>query len=335
MSDSLSLVYAGVPYEDRVGALFRSEIQPAGVRLVCIPFDDVADLFRRMSVHMEFPVAEMSVASTARMIGRGTSSVVALPVFLSRAFRHSQIYVRLDAGIGEPRDLEGKRLGVIEYEMTAAVWIRGLLADDYDVDLSSIRWFTGGWEQLSTKHRSDQVYPGVDLTRVQDRSLVELFTAGDLDGVIGPKAPSALQTHPEVIGRLFPDYRAVETEYFRRTQIYPMMHHVVIRREIYEENRWLPEVLVDAFSRSKAAGSQRLWDHDKPAVMHPWIVDELSNLQNTIGVVDPFAYGVPANLDMLNTLLRYCNEQGLTPKQLSVEDVYAPEILDWVEVEGS
>lgn len=331
MPDSLNLVYAGVPYEDRVGALFRSEIRPDGVRLLCVPFHDVADLFRRMSANLEFPIAEMSVASTARMIGRGGSSLVALPIFLSRAFRHSQIYIRLDAGIDEPIDLSGKRLGVIEYEMTAAVWIRGILADDYEVDLESIHWFTGGWEQPSTKHRSDQTYPGIQLTRVQDRSLVELLTLGELDGLIGPKAPSALKTHPQTVGRLFPDYRSVETEYFYRTQIYPMMHHVVIRREIYDENPWLPEVLANAFSEAKAVGLKRLWDYDKPAVMHPWIIDEMNKLRDTLGVSDPFAYGIPANLDALNTLLRYCRDQGLTPKKLSVEDIYVSEILEWSE----
>lgn len=331
MNERLKLVYAGVPYEDRVGALFRGEAQPDGVTLECLPFHDVADLFRRMSVFSEFPVAEMSIASTARMVGQGDSAFVALPIFLSRAFRHSQIYVRRDAEIDHPADLAGKRIGVIEYEMTAAVWIRGILSDDHHVNPSSIHWYTGGWEQPSTKHRSDHTYPGVELTRVRDRSLIDLLMVGELDGVIGPKAPTAFSTTSNVISRLFADYRTVETDYFRRTGIYPMMHHVVIRREIYEENRWLALSLLDAFSRAKAAGLARLGDYDKPAVMHPWIIDDLRRLKDQLGVQDFFPYGIPANVGAIDTLLRYCAEQDITPGQLSIRDLYAEEIIDWAE----
>ncbi|MQB01302.1 MAG: ABC transporter substrate-binding protein [Actinobacteria bacterium] len=327
----LKVAYAGVLYDDRVGALFRGDVDVPDVDLTCIAFRDVADLFRRVATFAEFPVAEMSLATTARMIGNGDSRFTAVPVFPSRAFRHSQIYIRLDRGIENPQDLAGKRIGVIEYEMTAALWIRGMLSDDFGVDAQSIDWYTGGWEQPAKKSRVGHDVEGIPLTRITDTSLVAMLADGALDAVIGPKAPSAFHERPDVVGRLFPGYRAVEEDYYRRTRMFPIMHHIVIRREIDEEHPWLATTLADAFARSKEVGRRFLLDFDKPAVMHPWIVDDIERLGEVFGEQDPFAYGVEPNRHVLDTALRYCHEQGLTPKQLSMEDVYARTVLDWHE----
>jgi 4,5-dihydroxyphthalate decarboxylase len=268
----LHMRYAGVSYYDKTRALERGEVVPDGIDFEYVQFEDVAELFRVVAQNPEeFDCAEMSTSTLTLMISRGDDRLVGIPVFTSKAFRHSQVYVNTGSGIDRPEDLTGKRVGVPEYQMTAAVWIRAFLQHDYGVAPGEIHWLTGG---LETPDYSERLHheppPGVTIELIPaGKTLEEMLDSGEID---------ALAT-----GRLFPDYRAVEEEYLRRTGIYPIMHTVVLQRKIYEANPWAPVALADAFEEARHHGRDRLRDLDTLAVMHPWIAAELEELK------EPFA----------------------------------------------
>lgn len=333
--NALSLRYAGVSYLDRTRAIERGEVQPDGVELSFVEFTRVGDLFRRMVQDAEFEVAEMSLSTLCMLVSRGDDRLVGIPVFPSRAFRHSQIYVHRSSGIREPADLAGRRIGVPEYQMTAAVWIRAHLEHEYGVPPSAIRWQVGGLKTPEYQERLSHGVPDdVTLERIPaDRALEPMLAAGELDGMIHAHAPDPFREgNPDVV-RLFPDYRAVEADYFRRTRVFPIMHTVVVRRDVYEASPWVARALLDAFEESKRRGRARLRDMDTLAVMHPWLADEVDTVTEAFGG-DPFAYGFGANLHVLEALAGYSHEQGLSARRVDPHEVFAPETHDWVAPSG-
>jgi 4,5-dihydroxyphthalate decarboxylase len=324
------ITYAGVSYFDRTRALESGEVKPGDTDLRYLPFTDVAELFRRMAQDVEFDASEMSLSTYVMMKSRGDDRLVGIPVFPSRAFRHSQIYVHKASGIEKPEDLRGRRVGVPEYQMTAALWIRGILADEYGVTQDEIPWLTGGlWKpQFHERLRHDPP-PGVTIDRIPlDRTLEQELEDGGIDALVTAHAPKPFREGSPNVGRLFPNYREVEEAYFRKTRLFPIMHLVVLRRDVYERSPELALQLLEAFHEAKRRARARLRDLDTLAVNHPWIAAEVDEMDELFGA-DPFAYGMEANRAVVEAVARYSVTQGLAEREVSVEELFAPETHEW------
>ncbi|GAC1657875.1 MAG: ABC transporter substrate-binding protein [Acidobacteriaceae bacterium] len=325
----LSLTYAGDHYPDRTYALETGSVQPDGINLkyVHVP---IGDLFRRMAQDAEFPASEMSMSSLIRMRSRGDSRLVAIPVFPLRAFRHSQIYVHAAAGLDAPSDLRGKNIGISGYQMTAALWQRALMQHEYGIAPEQIHWWTGGLKTPEYREPLAHDVPSrVQLDRIPaDKALEGMLETGELDGLFAASAPEPFQRHSPNVRRLFADYRPVEEAYFRKTGFFPIMHTVVIRRDVYEANQWLVISLLDAFQEAKRRGVRRLAELGTLSVTHPWIGYEIDRIKQLFGR-DPFVYGVENNRAILEAMTKYHYEQGLSKHKVDPEELFAPEALHW------
>ena len=323
----MRLRFNGVAY-DRTLPLISGEVQPEGIEL-----DYVVDLpnpiFRRMFATDEFDASELSSSNFIIERARGDRRFVALPIFPSRCFRHNGIYVNVNAGIERPEDLRGKRMGIPEYFQTANFWIRAFLQHDYGVEPSSIQWRYGGVETPYWAERLEHpTPPGIDLQRIPaDRSLVQMLEAGELDALALTHSPKLFVDASPKIRRLFPDYRPVEEDYFRRTGFFPIMHTVVIRRDVYEANRWVATSLLRAFQEAKEVGRRRMRNMDVLAVSDPWWETELEAVDSVFGG-DAFPYGFAANASILEAMTQFSSEQGLSQRKLDPAELFAPETLD-------
>ncbi len=311
---------------DRVRPLMDGSVVPNGIELTFLNMI-VEETFFRMLRHREFDVAELSMSSYTVSLTRPERPFVAIPVFPSRFFRHSCIYVSADAGIREPKDLIGKRIGTPEYQMTAPVWIRGILQDHYGVPVDSVTYVTGGEEQpnrdekirldLPTNIRVERIGAGDTLAR--------MLADGRIDALHTARKPSTFDGVR--VNRLFPDFVPVEQAYWRETGIFPIMHVVAIRRDVYEANRWIAMNLFQAFRQAQALCYEGLKETAALKGMLPWFN---AHVEDTIAMMgeDFWPYGVESNRATLETFLRYHHEQGLSPKKLDIEDMFAPETLE-------
>ncbi len=326
----LSITYAGAEYLDRTRALQFGLVSPEGVDLTYLPINNVGELFRRMAQDAEFDVSEMSMSTLMVMVSQGDDRLVGIPVFPSRAFRHSQIYIHARSGIQEPEDLAGRNVGVPEYQMTAALWQRALLQHEYGVAATDVHWWTGGLKTSEYHERHHHSLPeGVTLDRIPaDKALEPMLEAGEIDAILHAHAPESFRDGSPNVARLFPNYRDEEMDYYRRTGLFPIMHTVVVRRDIYEANPWIVESLLDAFEASKQLGYARMRDLDTLAIGHPWAADEWDSVRAEFGG-DPFAYGFEANLDLLEAMTQYSEEQGLSDRKLDPIELFAPEAVAW------
>jgi len=310
---------------DHVRDLLDGTVPVAGVELTVMRLP-VEEMFYRFLMHGEFDVSEASLAKIVALAAREDRRFVPLPVFPSRVFRHSSIYIRSDGGIARPEDLAGKRVGVPEWAQTAAIYSRGLLAHDYGVDLASIHWHQAGVNEAGRVEKVELSLPsGVRLTVVADRTLNEMLLAGDLDAVLSARPPAAILGGDPRIRRLFGDPRAVELAYARKTGLFPIMHVVAMRREVYERDRWLAMNLFKAFDEAKARSLQRAADMAASFFPLPWVADELRRARELFGD-DPWAYGIAPNRATLETFLRYAFEQGVCCRRLSLETLFPPEV---------
>jgi 4,5-dihydroxyphthalate decarboxylase len=310
---------------DRTIALALGYVRPAGLDLTFLHMP-VEEIFWRMNRHAEFDAAEMSTSSYLLRRSSGDDSLIAIPVFSSRSFRHSSIYVNADAGVQGPQELKGKRVGVPEYQMTAAVWIRGFLEDDYGVAPSDVRWFQGGLEQPGRVEKIAIEIPGVEITAIgADQTLSVMLADGQLDAVIGARAPSSFDG--QRVRRLFPDFRQVEAEYFQRTGIFPIMHTVVIRRDVLERRPWVARNLYDAFCAAKAWALREMADPVKLSCTLPWLIDELDQSRALMGQ-DFWPYGLEPNRKTLEALVRYSHSQELADRLIPIEELFAASTLD-------
>ena len=317
----LRLTLACGPY-DRTEALRTGMVRPEGIDLTYVAIQSPPEIFARMVANEAFDVSEMSCAHALIHRGRGTFPFVSIPVFPSRMFRHGYIFVNTTARIRTPQDLEGKRIGVPEYSQTAAVWIRGLLQHEYGVRLETIRWVSGG---VNAPGRPDVLVnrpAGVPIARVQDRTLNDLLVQGEIDALIGARRPDALGKDPRV-ARLFPDYRELEREYYRKTRIFPIMHTVVIREALYREQRWIAESLYKAFTEAKAWCQAQMRFSSALRYTVPWLQADLEEMAEVFGP-DPWPYGLEANRHVLSTLVAYLVEQHLLPKPIALEELFVP-----------
>jgi 4,5-dihydroxyphthalate decarboxylase len=310
---------------DRTWPLMLGDVKPAGIELTFLPMYP-EEVFWRMTRHAEFDAAEMSMSSYILRRSRGDESVIAIPVFTSREFRHSCIWVRADAGITSPEDLKGKRIGAGEYQLTANVWIRGLLADDYGIQPSDVRWVLGGLYQPGRIEKVSVNIPGLDLTQIGPaQTLSQMLADGEIDAVIGPRPPYGFPG-PHV-RRLFEDFKSVEQDYFRRTGIFPIMHSVVLRRDVYERDPWVARSLYDAFVEAKKRAVTQLEDPVVLCSTLPWQVAEVEETRALMGD-DYWPYGLEPNRKALETLIRYSCEQGLAARAVDVESLFASNTLD-------
>ena len=238
---------------DRTQALFDGRVQVEGCEITAVPLEP-EEAFHRAFRYGEFDITEISMSSHMMTTARGDNQYVAVPAFLSRVFRQSGVYVRTDRGINRPQDLKGKRIGVPEYQITANVWIRGILEEEFGVKPSDIHWRRGGIEEAGRGERAPISLPdSVDLQQIpDDKTLSGMLEAGELDGYIGARAPSCFLRGAPHVGRLFKDYIQDEKDYFRRTRIFPIMHMVGIRKTLVEQHPWLAVSVYKAFLKAKA-----------------------------------------------------------------------------------
>jgi 4,5-dihydroxyphthalate decarboxylase len=313
---------------DRTRALFDGRVCADGIDLTCLDLP-VEETFFRMLRHREFDVAEMSLSSYVVSLFAPDAPFVAIPVFPSRFFRHSCIYVNSAAGIVHPQDLAGRVVGTPEYQMTAPVWIRGILADAHGIPVDGVTYATGGLEEPGRPEKlALQLPPSIRIRRIgPNQTLSAMLATGEIDALYTARAPSSFQAAGGGVRRLFENFADVEREYYRRTRIFPIMHTVVIRRDVYERHRWIAQSLLKAFAAAKDLAYDDLAQTAALKVSLPWLTAHLEEAHREMGR-DFWPYGVAANSDTLATFLRYSHEQGLSPRRLAPEALFAPETLE-------
>ncbi|MBI2954779.1 MAG: ABC transporter substrate-binding protein [Chloroflexi bacterium] len=317
---------------DRTRALIDGTVQPEGIDLnfIVLPPEEI---FWRMVRNEEFDASELSLSSYLMERARGKTKFIAIPVFPSRVFRHGCIFVNSDSRIERPADLIGRRVGVPEYEVTAAVWIRGILEHEYDVAPDKVRWFGGGLEQPGRKEKLDFKVPqNISIETIPtDRTLNSMLETGEIDALATPRVPSSFLAGSPKVRRLIPNYQEVEIDYFRRTGIFPIMHTFVIREEVYRQNRWVAMSLYKAFCQAKERCYQNLQNVAALKYSVVWLMPELE-LQKKVFGNDPWPYGLDANRKTLETMVQYEFEQGLIDRKLELEELFAEGTLDLAKV---
>jgi 4,5-dihydroxyphthalate decarboxylase len=313
---------------DRTRALADGSIRPDGIDLNYLALP-VEETFFRMLRHREFDAAEMSLSSYAVSLQRDNPPFIAIPVFPSRFFRHASIFVSAKSGIREPKDLAGKRVGTPEYQMTAPVWIRGVLQDEYGVDPASVEYMTGGEEEPGRDEKLTlELPPRFKVKRIGPRhTLSAMIAEGEIDALHTARAPSTFYSQPGAVRRLFDDYVEVERAYFRKTRIFPIMHTVVIRRDRYRAHPWIAQSLQKAFVLAQRKVYDDLSITAALKTMLPWQTAHVEEARRELGE-DWWAYGFEPNRHVLETFLRYHHEQGLSKRRLAPEELFAPEALE-------
>lgn len=324
----LHLTYGGYVYLDRTRALQSGQVQPEGIDLNWESIE-ISELFRRMAQHVEFDVAEMSLSTYMLMLGQGDDRLIGIPVFLSRAFRHSRVFVNTNSGIGRPEDLAGRNVGTPEFQMTAGLWIRGFLQHDHGVSARDMSWFYGGSDEpVYAERRHHDAPPGVTLQQIPEgRTLSGMLDSGEIDALITAADPEPYRRGSPNVARLFEDPWTVERDYYRRTGIFPIMHLVVVRREIYEAHPWVAASLLNAFIESKRLGLERMRLTGALPVAVPWLAADMEEIDEMFGG-DAFPYGFAQNRHVIDAATAYAHEQAMTPRRIDPEELFAPETLD-------
>ncbi|HEY7165188.1 MAG TPA: PhnD/SsuA/transferrin family substrate-binding protein [Candidatus Binatia bacterium] len=323
---NLQLTLACEDY-DRTRALKDGTIKPEGIELNYLVMS-VEEIFWRMMKYEEFDVSELSMGAFLTAAARGRRPFIALPVFPSRTFRHRCIFVNAESGIKTPADLRGRRMGVPEYSMTAAVWLRGLFQHEYGIPPTEIHWIQAGEEHPGRKDRVDFELPrGVRLESRPDRTLNGMIECGEVEAMMSPRMPTCFLNGSPRVRRLFPDYRQAEMEYFRRTGLFPIMHVIVIKRSIYEREPWVAQTLYKVFCEAKDRCMQDLYDTNILRVSLPWTSAEYEATRDLM-TADYWPYGLAPNRVNLETLHGYLHEQGLIKQKLNLDELFARETLE-------
>ena len=312
---------------DRMVPLATGEVQPKGVALNFLEITHPRDIFDRMVRNQEFDASELSASEYITRYVSGDRSFVALPVFPSRAFRHSFIAVNTNT-VKQPSDLNGKRVGVQLYTMTAAVWQRGILQHEYGINLESIEWVEGKMEGPGSHGKPSALPPLKPIkisTNTMNKSLSQLLEDGDIDATIGADPPECLGKAPHV-RRLFTDFRNEEKEYYKKTGIFPIMHLVVIKRELLEKYKFIASSLYEALCQSKEIARKRMNFTGALRYMLPWLAADLDEICETFGD-DCWPYGVEENRKTLEALVRFLYEQSMIEKTVEIEELFAPVAL--------
>jgi 4,5-dihydroxyphthalate decarboxylase len=321
---NLQLTFAAALY-DRMQPIYTGEVKPDGIDLNFIRIEQPRPIFDRMSGGEEFDVAEYSSSEYVQRYANKKCNFVAIPVFPSRCFRHSFIGINKKSSIIKPKDLEGKRIGVPLYTMTAAIFIRGLLQHDYGVDLSNVTWVQAAMNEKGS-HGAPTVLPLLKPIKLETaeahKSLDDLIQERKVDATIGTSMPESYRTNPD-IARLFPDFVEVEKDYYKRTRICPIMHLVAIKKSVYEKHPFVATSLFNAFQRAKEIALERMYNLRALRYMMPWLprdVDEI--FEHFDG--DPWPYGVEENRETLDALVQYLQDQYLIEHKPTLEELFAP-----------
>lgn len=313
---------------DRMQPLYTGDVRPKGVDLNFIPIDSPREIFDRLGARQEFDVAEMSCSEFVARTAAGQCDYVALPIFPSRIFRHGLVSINTRSGIETPKDLEGKRIGVPLYTMTAAIWIKGFLQHEYGVDLSKLHWVQGAINAQGG-HGAPTIMPLVKPVPIEvntsGRPLGDLLEDGAIDAIIGTSLPSNIKRAPH-LRRLFPDYHAVERDYYERTKIFPVMHLIALRRSVHERYPFVATSLYQAFEESKNMALAKMKYLGALRYMLPWMTASLDEIDDVFGG-DPWPSGVEANRPTLEALSTYLHEQFVTARRMDVDELF-------VQVEG-
>lgn len=327
MSQKLPLTMACGLY-DRMTDLYRGDVQPEGIALNFIPMDGSAgarEIFDRMAGNLEFDIAEMSSSEFLARKSAEETGLVALPVFPSRVFRHGMVSINRRSGIRSPKDLEGKRVGAPIYTMSAAVWMRGHLQHDYGVDLSTIHWVEGAINHPGA-HGHPSILPMLRPVSIQrnnsGRSLSDLLEAGEIDAIVGTVLPNCIHRNPD-IQRLFPNYREVEKDYYKRTKIFPIMHLIALRRDVYEKHPFIASSLFDAMCTAKDRARARMYDLGTLQYMLPWMTADLDEIDEVFGG-DAWPYGIEPNRPTLEALMTFLTDQGIIKSPIPLEEMFVP-----------
>ena len=313
---------------DRTRPLADGRVNVEGCDVTFIDLEP-EEMFHRALHFEEFDATELSFSNYVTLTNRGTCPYVAIPIFPGRAFRHSALYVNRKSGIEAAADLKGKIVGSPEYQVTASVWIRGMLEDDFGVKPSDIRWRAGGLFQGNRSEKvTFQAPGGVELERIgPEQTLSQMLDDGDIDALIGPRAPKGFVAGNPDIVRLFPDYPDREKDYFKRSGIFPIMHLLAIHKKRAAELPWLAASLFKAFETAKNMAVDRLLEENEPMVTYPWIESAVREAQSFMGG-DIWPYGLEENRVTLEAFLRYHHAQGLSDRLLSAEELFVPSTLE-------
>lgn len=310
---------------DRTQALLDGRVQPSGIS-IAVSSPPLEEIFARSFDHQEFDVAELSLSNFLAQTAKGKCGYVALPVFPSRMFRHSAIFIRNDRGIHSPRDLVGRTIGVREYSNTATLTIRGILADEYGVDASDIHWRYGAVNPSDAPPLIRKLPAGVDIDSITSTAnLSDMLCAGELDAIISYTLPKCFLEKNSSVERLFANHRDIEEAYFKKTKIFPIMHLIGIRKEFSAS---VGLALCAAFEKSKNMALKALEDYGALAVSLPWAPAEYSRTKEILGN-NPWPSGLKANRPAIEAAMRWAFEQGLLERKLEIGEIFAPGSLDW------
>jgi len=329
-SPSVDLSIALSDY-DHVRDLVCGDVDVEGVSLICMRLT-VEEIFFRFTRFREWDVSELSMAKYCALRGAGDNSLIAIPVFPSRSFRHSAIYIRPDGPREDPGSLAGARIGFPEWTVTATVYARALLQHEFGVDLTGVRWVQGGTNEAGRIETLPVELPnGINVEPVVDRTLNEMLIAGDIDAIIAPHPPAGFTDGSGDVVRLFADYRAAEEDYYQRTGVFPIMHVLAIQRDVYERNRWIAMNLYSAFDEAKRRSQARAIDAKAPSFPVPWGPANAERAQALVGD-DFWPYGVEPNRATLEAFAEYVHEQRVTTRKLHLDELFAPETLQTFRV---
>ena len=316
---------------DRTRPLKDGIVKPQGIELNYLVMS-VEEIFWRMMKYEEFDVSELSMGAFLTAAARGRRPFIAIPVFPSRTFRHRCIFVNAASGVERPEDLHGRRMGVPEYSMTAAVWLRGLFQHEYGVSPEEIYWVQAGEEHPGRKDRVDFEMPaGVRMESRPDTTLNTMIESGEIDAMMSPRMPTCFIEGSPRVRRLFPNYKQAEMEYFRKTGLFPIMHVIVIRRVVYDAHPWVAQTLYKAFCGAKDLCMKELYDTNVLRVSLPWTAAAYEETRELM-TADYWPYGLSPNRANLETLHSYLHEQGLIKQKLNLDDLFARETVDTFKI---
>lgn len=328
-SEVLQLSFATWDH-DRVMALHDGRAPVSGVALQSV-LAPTSELFPQAVGAAPYDITEMSISSYILQVSRGQGDYIALPAFVSRAFRHSGFFVRKGSGIKSLKDFAGKRIGVPEYQMTAALWMRGILNDEAGVRAQDIHWFTGALDQGVRRERLELALPAeMKLTPIKDgQTLQQLLLDGEIDGLLAPKPPNAFLDGNPDLERIFPDFQAAEQAYHAKTGFFPIMHLIGVRKSLCEAHPWLPQALFEGLDKARVMALERLrdvWLGNANRLSLPWLNAGMESTLATMGR-DYWRYGVNANLAELKAVCRYSMEQHLAAREVGVEELFHPSVM--------
>ncbi len=322
---SLALTLAVCDYE-HVREIAQGIVRADGITLTPLIFPSIEEITFRFLKTLEWDVSELSFGKYISLTSQGAAPMVAIPVFPSRVHRHSAIYVRSDRGVRSAKDLEGRAVGIPEWAQTAGIYVRGFLAESYGVDLAKIRWLQAGVNEPGRAEKVELKLPaGMQYRARPDASLTGMLASGEVDAVISARAPDAFAAGDGKVVRLFPDYRAEEERLFKATGIFPIMHLMTMRRAVFEQHPWAAMNLTKMFDEAKRRCFDRLRDFTCARVPLPWAAAIADDIAARFGP-DPYPYGIEPSRVTIEAFCRYCHDQGVTHRRMTVDDLFPPEV---------